>query len=135
MLASLYFELGEHEKALHYASLALEREPSSVTGQRSSCESACGYRGLHVRAVTVRSSRRPQSRAASDAARSAVRFRPILRCITSSNSTTFSPAIVMSRAPPAFPLRNFSSVRRELAEIIDGTQGVGPVDIRRRRRE
>jgi tetratricopeptide (TPR) repeat protein len=29
MLASVYFELGEHEKALRYASLALEREPSS----------------------------------------------------------------------------------------------------------
>ena len=29
-LASLYRELGEHEKALRYASLAVEREPSSV---------------------------------------------------------------------------------------------------------
>jgi lipopolysaccharide biosynthesis regulator YciM len=27
-LASLYRELGEHEKALRYASLAVEREPS-----------------------------------------------------------------------------------------------------------
>jgi tetratricopeptide (TPR) repeat protein len=30
MLASLYVELGEHDKALHYASLAVEREPSSA---------------------------------------------------------------------------------------------------------
>jgi hypothetical protein len=30
MLASLYLELGEHDKALHYASLAVEREPSAA---------------------------------------------------------------------------------------------------------
>jgi tetratricopeptide (TPR) repeat protein len=30
MLASLYLELGEHDKALHYASLAVQREPSSA---------------------------------------------------------------------------------------------------------
>ena len=30
MLASLYLELGEHDKALHYASLAVEREPTAA---------------------------------------------------------------------------------------------------------
>jgi tetratricopeptide (TPR) repeat protein len=30
MLASSYLELGEHSRALHYASVAVEREPSSV---------------------------------------------------------------------------------------------------------
>jgi tetratricopeptide (TPR) repeat protein len=30
MLASLYLELGEHDKALHYASLAVQREPSAA---------------------------------------------------------------------------------------------------------
>jgi hypothetical protein len=30
MLASLYLELGQHDKARHYASLAVEREPSSA---------------------------------------------------------------------------------------------------------
>jgi tetratricopeptide (TPR) repeat protein len=30
MLASLYLELGEHDKALHYASVAVEREPSAA---------------------------------------------------------------------------------------------------------
>jgi tetratricopeptide (TPR) repeat protein len=30
MLASVYLELGEHDKALHYASLAVEREPSAA---------------------------------------------------------------------------------------------------------
>jgi hypothetical protein len=30
MLASLYLELGEHDKALHYASLAVQREPAAA---------------------------------------------------------------------------------------------------------
>ena len=30
MLASVYLELGEHDKALHYASLAVQREPSAA---------------------------------------------------------------------------------------------------------
>src|ERR1700737_2105671 len=30
MLASSYLELGEHDRALHYASVAVERDPSSV---------------------------------------------------------------------------------------------------------
>ena len=30
MLASVYLELGEHDKAFHYASLAVQREPSAA---------------------------------------------------------------------------------------------------------
>ena len=65
LLASSYLELGEHDRALHYASVAIERDPSSAPARTVLARVNVALGRYLLRAVRFRHCGRPTSQTAS----------------------------------------------------------------------
>ena len=109
MLAASYLELGKNDKALHYASAAVEREPSSAPARDVLAKVQCGFGGLHLGVCRTRRSCRPSVANSVRHRPTSIRSQRILPCIILNSSTTFSPAIEMGRRRPASSLNNLTA--------------------------
>jgi tetratricopeptide (TPR) repeat protein len=125
MLASLYFELGEHEKALRYASLALEREPSSGQAREVLAKA-------HV-ALGDYTSALPQFEALATLSRELRSTPPDQQAIPAHfalhNVEQLEHILGSDRDEPAsvdVTAEELLSLRRDLAGLIDETPGSAP---------
>jgi tetratricopeptide (TPR) repeat protein len=125
MLASMYLELGEHEKALRYASAAVDREPNSVPARDVLAKVNVALRNYdsalsHFEALAALS--RDQRSAPSDEYSIPAHF--ALHNIEQLDHILASDRD--ERVPAGVSAEELLSVRRHLTDIIDGAQGEAP---------
>ena len=125
-LAALYLELGEHDKALHYASVAVEREPSDAPARDvlARVNMALGdyvsalsnYEALAALCREQRSA--PPAQYSIPAHFALHNIEQLDHILTNANRDKEASARVLSEQLPG--------LRRRLTEVIDGANGEAP---------
>jgi hypothetical protein len=127
MLASSYLELGEHDRALHYASVAVERDPSSVPARAVLAKVNVGLRDYGsalsdfgaVAALSREQHPMPPDKFSIPAHFALHNVEQLDHILTTGNCDAQALAGVFTE--------ELQSLRRHLTDIIDGANGEAPM--------
>jgi hypothetical protein len=127
MLASSYLELGEHDRALHYASVAVERDPSSVPARVVLAKVNVGLRDYGsalsdfgaVAALSREQHPMPPDKFSIPAHVALHNVEQLVHILTGGNCDAQALAGVFTE--------ELQSLRRRLTDIIDGANGEAPM--------
>jgi len=127
MLASSYLELGEHDRALHYASVAVERDPSSVPARVVLAKVNVGLRDYGsalsdfgaVAALSREQHPMPPDKFSIPAHVALHNVEQLVHILTVGNCDAQALAGVFTE--------ELQSLRRRLTDIIDGANGEAPM--------